>query len=239
MSGRCIAMWSGPRNISTAMMRAWENRDDTVVVDEPFYAHYLQSTGLDHPMREEVIASGETDWQAVVQSLIEPPASGIYYQKHIATHWLPHFTTEWLDSLDHVFLIREPEPVVASYSIKREGLTATDLGYEQQDFLFDLLLERTGARPAVIDSKRFLADPEAQLRSLCTHLDIAFDTGMLCWPAGARDSDGVWGAHWYDAVNASTGFAPARNKELALTEDQLIVARACRPYYERLREHAI
>jgi len=239
MSGRCIAMWSGPRNISTAMLRAWENRDDTVVVDEPFYANYLQTTELDHPMREAVIADGETDWKTIVRSLIEPPDSGIFYQKHIATHWLPHFTTDWLDSLDHVFLIREPEPVVASYSIKRDGLTASDLGYEQQDFLFKLIHERSGTRPAVIDSKRFLLDPETQLRTLCTCLGIAFDEKMLSWPAGARDSDGVWGQHWYDAVNCSTGFAPARSKNLVLNDDQLTIADTCRPYYERLLEYAI
>lgn len=239
MSGRCIAMWSGPRNISTAMMRAWENRADTVVVDEPFYAHYLDNTGLDHPMLDEVIAAGETDWQKIVRSLTRAPASGIFYQKHIATHWLAHFTTDWLDSLDHVFLIREPEPVVASYSIKRDELTASDLGYEQQGFLFDLLHERHGARPAVIDSRRFLAEPEAQLRALCNRLDIPFDSKMLSWPAGARDSDGVWGQHWYDAVNGSTGFAPARHKEVVLDDNQMIIAKACRPFYDRLREFAI
>ena len=239
MAGRCIAMWSGPRNISTAMMRAWENRGDTVVVDEPFYAHYLQSTGLDHPMRNEVIATGDSDWQRVAKSLMQLPDSGVFYQKHIATHWLPHLTTEWLNSLDHVFLIREPEPVVASYSIKREGLNARDLGYEQQGFLFDLMHERTGAYPAVIDSKRFLADPHSQLNALCTHLNVPFDENMLSWPAGARDSDGVWGQHWYDAVNRSTGFAPARSAEIVLDADQQIIANECRTWYERLREHAI
>ena len=239
MSGRCIAMWSGPRNISTAMMRAWENRDDTVVMDEPFYAHYLHSTGLDHPMREEIIADGETDWQAVTRILSKPPESGIFYQKHIATHWLAHYSTDWLDSLDNVFLIREPEPVVASYWVKRGDLTASDLGYEQQGFLFDLLHERTGCRPAVIDSKRFLADPEAQLRALCEHLDIPFDMNMLSWPTGSRDTDGIWGSHWYDAVNCSTGFAPTRNRETVLSDDQQVIADTCRPIYERLREYAI
>lgn len=240
MPGRCIAMWSGPRNISTAMMRAWENRDDTVVVDEPFYAHYLHSTGLDHPMHDEIIASGETDWQRIVQSLTQPPTSGIFYQKHIATHWLPHFTIDWLKSLDHVFLIREPEPVVASYSIKRDALTANDLGYEQQAMLFDVLHESRGTYPAVIDSQRFLANPESQLKTLCARLGVPFDEMMLSWPAGTRHSDGIWGQHWYDAVNASTGFAPARNKKnIVLSDSQQLIAAACRPYYDSLRAHAI
>lgn len=238
-SGRCIAMWSGPRNISTAMMRAWENRADTVVVDEPFYAHYLQHTGLDHPMHEQIIASGECDWQRVVESLTTPPAEGIFYQKHIATHWLPHFTTHWLDSLEHVFLIREPEPVVASYSIKRGEPNARDLGYEQQAFLFEYLRQRTGSPPAVIDSQRFLADPEAQLRALCRHLCIDFDEAMLNWPAGARDSDGVWGEHWYDAVNRSTGFATAGSREVSLSTTEQQIADECRPYYETLSHSAI
>jgi hypothetical protein len=239
MTGRCIAMWSGPRNISTAMMRAWENRDDTVVVDEPFYAHFLHVTGLDHPMREQVIASGETDWRAVVESLVKKPTAGIFYQKHIATHWLDHFSVEWLDELDHAFLIREPEPVVASYAVKRDSLTASDLGYAQQAALFDLVSSRSGKRPAVIDSKRFLTDPEAQLRALCRHLNVEFTDRMLSWPAGARDSDGIWGQHWYDAVNRSTGFAPPRASAPVLDAQQQRVADTCRPYYDALSRFAI
>ncbi|NND90797.1 MAG: HAD family hydrolase [Granulosicoccus sp.] len=239
-TGRCIAMWSGPRNISTAMMRAWENRADTVVVDEPFYAHFLHNTGLDHPMREEVIASGETDWRVIVDALTSPPEQGIFYQKHITTHWLEHFSTQWLDALDHVFLIRQPEPVVASYAIKRDTLTARDLGYEQQAWLFEHLRARSGCRPAaVIDSGRFLADPEAGLRAVCGHLDVPFDEHMLSWPAGARDSDGVWGEHWYDAVNRSTGFAPARGTDVTLDRAQRTIANACRPYYESMLEWAL
>lgn len=239
MTGRCIAMWSGPRNISTAMMRAWENRDDTTVVDEPFYAHFLQSTGLDHPMRDQVIDSGETDWQRVVEKLVQAPDTGIFYQKHIATHWLEHFSTDWLDALEHVFLIREPEPVVASYAVKREGLTASDLGYSQQARLFGLLTKRKGSPPAVLDSKSFLANPEAQLRSLCKQLDVDFQPNMLSWPVGARDSDGIWGQHWYDAVNRSTGFAAARLSVPELDEQQSAIADSCRPDYELLRAHAI
>jgi hypothetical protein len=239
MSGRCIAMWSGPRNISTAMMRAWENRSDTVVVDEPFYAHFLQVTGLDHPLREEIIDSGETDWRTVVQRLTVKPDSGIFYQKHITTHWFEHFSSQWLDELDHVFLIREPVPVVASYAIKREGLTASDLGYAQQAALFDLVSKRADKRPAVIDSRRFLADPETQLRTVCAHLGIEFEHRMLAWPAGARDSDGVWGRHWYDAVNRSTGFTPARSVVPELDYQQQQVADTCQPFYEALRKFAL
>lgn len=239
MSGQCIAMWSGPRNISTAMMRAWENRSDTTVIDEPFYAHFLSHTGLDHPMRDDIINSGTTDWRAVVDNISQTPAEGIIYQKHISTHWLEHFSTDWLDKLDHVFLIRKPEPVVASYAVKRDGLTASDLGYSQQAALFDLISSRRESRPMVIDSQRFLADPEVQLRQVCEGLGIDFDESMLCWPTGARESDGVWGAHWYDAVNQSTEFAPPRKNVPVLDDRQMRVADICRPFYEAMQKFAI
>lgn len=239
-AGRAIAMWSGPRNLSTAMMRAWENRADTVVVDEPFYAHFLAHTGIDHPMADEIVAAGETDWRRVVERLIEPPEHGLLYQKHITTHWLEHFDTGWLDALDHAFLIREPEPVVDSYVTKRGTATAADLGYAQQAALFDLLSSRRGEAPPVIDSTRFLADPEGQLRALCTRLDVPFDAAMLAWPAGARDSDGLWGAHWYDAVERSTGFGPPREPEdVSLDAAGRRLAGICRPYYEALLTHAL
>lgn len=239
MNGRCVAMWSGPRNISTAMMRAWENRSDTTVIDEPFYAHFLSHTGLDHPMRDEVISSGTINWRAVVDHISQAPSSGIVYQKHITTHWLEHFSIDWLDKLDHVFLIRKPEPVVASYAVKRDGLTPADLGYSQQAALFELISDRRGKRPMVVDSQRFLDDPAKQLKQVCAGLDIDFEDRMLNWPAGARDSDGVWGAHWYDAVNKSTGFAPPRKSMQALDEQQQRVADICTPYYQAMRQFAI
>lgn len=239
MSGRCLAMWSGPRNISTAMMRAWENRSDTCVVDEPFYAHYLQHSGLDHPMRDAIIDRGITEWEQVVETLVQAPPTGVFYQKHITTHWLDHFTDDWLDALDHVFLIRAPEPVVASYSIKRDALAAHDLGYRQQANLFDLVSERQNRHAIVIDSQRFLADPESQLRTVCTTLELAFDSDMLTWPAGGRASDGVWEAHWYDAVKQSTHFAPVSNKITTLSPTQQGIADSCRPHYEALAKFAI
>ena len=233
-------MWSGPRNISTAMLRAWENRADTTVVDEPFYAHFLDATGLDHPMAEAVIAAGDTDWRRVAARLVEPPASGLFYQKHITTHWLEHFTLEWLDALEHVFLIREPEPVLASYLAKRGTATPSDLGYAQQAALFDAVTERRGAMPPVIDGARFLADPEGQLRTLCARLDIPFDPAMLAWPPGPRDSDGIWGAHWYDAVRRSSGFAaPRPSAPVTLDAAGRRLADICRPYHDALARHAI
>lgn len=239
MTGQCIAMWSGPRNISTAMMRAWENRTDTSVVDEPFYAHFLETTGIKHPLCERIVAEGETEWRKIAKQLTAQPSEGIFYQKHITTHWMNHFDYEWLDELEHVFLIREPEPVVASYAIKRINLTASDLGYSQQAELFDLIYRRTGRRPPVIDSRRFLLNPEIQLRALCNVLGIEFQANMLRWPAGSRASDGLWESHWYDAVKKSTGFGPSNTTQISLDEQQTDIAHNCRPYYDAMFEFAL
>ena len=239
MSGQCIAMWSGPRNISTAMMRSWENRSDTAVIDEPFYAHFLKETGIDHPMADEVIATGNTGFKAIIEKLRQAPASGIFYQKHITTHWMEYFPVDWLADIKHVFLIREPSRVVASYAVKRQDLTAFDLGYTQQAMLFDLISEQQGLPPIVIDSARFLLDPEAQLRSVCEKLNIAFENSMLDWPAGKRDSDGLWASHWYDAVIQSTGFGPVNDKQLSLSPEQQQIVDSCQTHYQIMSEHTL
>ena len=220
-------------------MRSWENRSDTVVVDEPFYAHFLQSTGIDHPMADEVIAAGNTDFKDIIEALRRPPASGIFYQKHITTHWMDYFPIDWLADIKHVFLIREPSRVVASYAVKRQELTAFDLGYAQQAMLFDVIRQQKGTPPPVIDSGRFLIDPEAQLRALCDQLNIAFDDGMLQWPAGKRDSDGLWESHWYDAVIRSTGFGPVNKMPLTLSSGQQQIVDSCEPHYQKMSEYTL
>ena len=234
-----IAMWSGPRNISTAMMRAWENRDDCTVSDEPLYAAFLADTGLEHPGRAEIIASGETDWRRVTRDLLGPVPGGkpIWYQKHMSHHLLPEMANEWVFGLSNVFLIRNPVEVVASYLKSRAEVTPEDIGLPQQGELFDLLCDATGEAPPVIDAGDFLRAPEAHLRALCQRLGIDFSSRMLSWPAGPRSSDGIWAPHWYDAVWKSTGFEPWRAREDVLKGEFAAVAEACRPVYERLREH--
>ncbi|HEY2809562.1 MAG TPA: hypothetical protein VGI91_12290 [Steroidobacteraceae bacterium] len=204
-------MWSGPRNISTAMMRSWENRGDCAVVDEPLYAHYLESTGLDHPGRGEVIAGGEPDWRRVVAALTGPVPGGraIYYQKHMTHHLLPHIERGWLRQLSHVFLIRDPRRVLVSYVKSRPNVTAEDIGVNQQLQIFNYVRASTGTAPPVIDALEFLRAPEQQLRALCGRLNIDFRPGMLHWPPGPRASDGVWAPYWYDSVYRSTGFEAA------------------------------
>ena len=231
-----IAMWSGPRNISTAMMRAWENRDDCAVSDEPLYAHYLAHTGLDHPARNEVIAAGDSDWRSVVDALLGPAPGGapVWYQKHMAHHLLPHIDHGWIKRLRNVLLIRDPREVVASYLRSRATVTPDDIGLPQQAALYDEL-DAAGDPPPVIDAGDFLRAPEPHLRALCGWLGIDFSDRMLRWPKGPRDSDGAWALHWYAHVWESTGFAAPAEREVALPPEGAAVAEACRPHYRRLR----
>ncbi len=233
-----LAMWSGPRNISTAMMRSWENRRDTVVVDEPLYPHFLAVTGIEHPGRDEVLAVGETDWRIVVDELLGPVPQGaaVFFQKHMAHHLVPGMEHGWMRGLTNVLLIRDPGEVVASYVKSRRQVSADDIGLPQQTMLYD---EWTswGMTPRVIDAVDFLGDPETYLRGLCDLVGVEFSDAMLAWPPGRRETDGVWGPYWYDAVWASTGFAPYRPREVDLSGPPAEVADECRPLYEQL--HAV
>jgi hypothetical protein len=235
-----LAVWSGPRNISTAMMRSWENREDCAVVDEPFYAHYLLETKLAHPGRDEVIVAGEVDWRKVAQQLVGPVPKGraIYYQKHMTHHMLPHIRRDFFDRLSHSFLIRDPREVLASYMKSRPDaeVSIDDLGIPQQTALYDEVVQRTGKAPPVIDAGEFLRAPEAHLRAWCALLGIAFTPRMLHWPAGPRDTDGVWARHWYAAVQKSTGFEPAHDQEHPVPQRYAELIDAAMPQYQRLYE---
>ncbi len=234
-------MWSGPRNISTALMRAWENRDDCVVWDEPLYGYYLDKTGIPHPGAAEVIDAQGTDAQAIIARCIGeiPDGKSIFYQKHMTLHLLPELERGWLESLSNCFLIREPEAVIASYGAVRSDLTLDDIGFVQQANLFDQVRDMSGEIPLVIDSREFLIDPETMLRAICARLGIEFVSQMLSWPAGRRDSDGVWGKYWYDSVWKSTGFAPWHEKNYRLGATDQAIAEQARPYYEKLYRYRL
>lgn len=237
MSALRIGMWSGPRNISTAMMRAWENRPDCAVSDEPLYAAYLAMTGFDHPGRDEIIATGDTDWRRVADALLGPVPGGkpVWYQKHMAHHLLPGMAHDWIHQLHNIFLIRDPDEVVSSYLRSRATVEPQDIGLLQQAELFDELAQAGGRPPTVVDSGDFLADPGSYLRALCELLGLAFTERMLHWPPGRRDSDGVWAPHWYDTVWKSTGFEPPAARPVpVLDATARKVADACRPAYEKL-----
>jgi hypothetical protein len=231
-----LAAWSGPRNISTAMMRAWENRGDCAVVDEPLYAHYLAQPGLDHPGRDQVIAAGDTDWRRVAAWLTGPIPGGkaIWYQKHMTHHLLAHIDRRWLAELTHVFLIRDPCEVLLSYIKSRPHVTAEDIGVLQQREIFGYLQELRAETPPVIDAGEFLQAPEAHLRALCAALGIAFTPRMLQWPAGPRPSDGVWAPHWYEAVLRSTGFEPYRARERQVPDEYHDIVQAVMPAFEEM-----
>jgi hypothetical protein len=235
-----VAVWSGPRNISTAMMRAWENRPDTVVVDEPLYAAYLARTGIDHPAREEVIASQASDVATAIASLSAPlpPGRTVHYAKHMAHHVPRDMDLRWTLDFRNVLLIRDPVEVVASYVRAREACEPDDIGLRQQRWLLDLWAER-GVEVPVVDAGEFLRAPEAHLRWLCEWLGIPFSQRMLSWPPGPRDSDGVWAPHWYAAVWKSTGFLPWRPRETTLNQHDADVAEACRSIYQALYERRV
>ena len=238
-----IAMWSGPRNISTALMRSFSARPDTVVVDEPFYAAYLAATGLIHPMREEVLASQPQDWRVVARHLVGPIPEGkpVWYQKHMTHHMLDDFGLDWMDNLRNAFLIRDPAAVLASYTQKREECTLADIGIVQQRKLFERVANRLGKAPPVIEGNDVLREPSRVLRRLCQALGIAYTDVMLSWPAGRRKTDGVWAPAWYATVEESTCFgAPVTTGgEVRLPARLQVIADAARPHFEALRAHKL
>lgn len=235
-------MWSGPRNISTAMMRAFGARPDTDVIDEPFYAVYLARTGLPHPMAAEVIASQPTDWREVVRELLAPrdPSCRIYYQKHMTHHMLREIGRDWMTALRNAFLIRDPAAVLASYVRARGEATLDDIGIVQQHELFVRESQRLGHAPPVVHCNDVLAAPRSTLQRLCARLGIDYTDAMLSWPAGRRSTDGVWAPAWYKAVEQSTGFGPPpieAHCELPATLAR--IAEQARPYYEALLLHRL
>jgi hypothetical protein len=239
MTVRRIAMWSGPRNLSTAMMRAFSSRPDCAVSDEPFYAAYLAATGIIHPMNEEVLASQSQDPQRVAADMLGPVPSGkpVWYQKHMAHHMIEGFPLDWMDGVTNVFLLRSPERVLASYAQKREDVTLRDIGFAEQAMLFDRVAQRTGHAPAVVDSEDVRRDPRRALSALCAAIGLDFTEAMLSWPKGQHPDDGVWAPHWYGAIFNSTGFAPPDDKVVTLPDHLRGIADEARPFYERMAAH--
>ena len=223
-------MWSGPRNLSTAMMYAFGNRADFAVWDEPFYAPYLVATGADHPMRADIIASHETDPEVVGRRCLDTISAQRphFYMKHMPHHMIDGFPLDWTKDCINIHLIRHPARVIASYGAKRDEMTLEDIGFTKQAALYD----KIGG--LIIDSADIRADPEGMLRNLCDAINLPFDPAMLSWPAGPRDADGVWAAHWYNAVHQSTGFSSAEGSLPTVAEDHRHILRKALPLYEHL-----
>ncbi|MFI5911303.1 HAD family hydrolase [Dactylosporangium sp. NPDC051541] len=228
-----VAMWSGPRNISTAMMRSFGARPRTVVVDEPLYAHYLATTGLDHPGRAEILASQPQRWPDAVAGLLAPIDADVFYQKHMTHHLLTTIGRDWLAEVSNAYLIRDPAYVVASYAKVRGEPTLEDLGYPQQVEIF------RGYGGPVVDAADVLRDPAGTLSALCAALGLPWDPAMLSWPAGRRDTDGVWAPHWYAAVERSTGFAPPHPRPADVPDHLRPLVERARPLYEELAAVAL
>ncbi len=236
-----LAMWSGPRNISTALMRSFGSRTDTHVSDEPLYASYLRTTGLPHPLAAEIVATHESDWRKVVEELTGPVPGGraVWYQKHMAHHLLRDVDRGWLAQLCNAFLIREPRAMLRSLIEKLGEVSLEDTALPQQVELFRSERERTGEVPIVVDSRDVLLDPRGVLSELCARVGLAFDDGMLAWEPGPRETDGCWGPYWYGHTLRSTGFAPYREQAVELPPAYEELARECEGLYSELANHRI
>jgi hypothetical protein len=234
-------MWSGPRNLSTALMRSFGSRSDTFVSDEPFYGCFLSSTGGDHPMRDDVIAAMDCDWTSVMERLrgVPPDGSPVWYQKHMWHHMAGPIGYDDFAGFTHAFLIRRPERMIASYLRKRESAGFDDFGLERQADFFEREADRLGHAPPVVDANDVLSDPKSVLSKLCDVLAIGWDPAMLSWAPGRRETDGPWAAHWYGAVENSTGFSAPDLDPVELPDEAQRLADRCRPYYERLAAYKI
>lgn len=230
-----IAMWSGPRNLSTAMMYAFGNRADFAVWDEPFYAAYLAVTGSDHPMKAEIIAAHETDPALVAARCIGPipGKKPHFYMKHMPHHMIDGFPVDWAQSCVNIHLIRHPARVIASYGEKRSEITPADIGFAQQATMYD----RLGG--LVVDSADIRADPAAMLTKLCEAIGLPFDPAMLHWPDGGHPDDGAWARHWYGAVHRSTGFAGPEGPLPALSGRDADLCEGALAHYQALAVHKL
>ena len=237
-----IAMWSGPRNLSTTMMRSFGARPDTACVDEPFYAAYLVSTGTVHPMHAEILDAQAHDSAVVARGLSEAPVPGgkpVFYQKHMTHHMAPALPRSWMHRVTNAFLIRDPARVLASYARKMESVSLEAIGVPQQAELFDRVCQIRGEAPPVVDSDDILEDPAGMLRTLCGALGIEYTDAMLSWKAGPKPEDGVWAPHWYDAVWQSTGFGAPRREEPVLPDALRKLADEARESHEAIAAHRL
>lgn len=233
-------MWSGPRNLSTAMMRSFGSRADTACIDEPFYAAYLDKTDTDHPLRAETLARHERDAEKVAEDLVNGHRDAeIFYQKHMTQHMVEGIPREWMAHVTNVFLIRHPARVLASFAKKMSKVTLDDIGFVQQTDLCNEVRDLTGKPPIVIDTDDILADPKQALTALCEAIDIPFDEAMLSWEAGPRPEDGAWAPYWYDSVWNSTGFAPPPGPLPEIKRELVPIMERAETHYETLKAHAI
>ena len=234
-----IAMWSGPRNISTALMRSFENRTDTFVIDEPFYAFYLKKTGYNHPLRDQILKSQSTNYKKIVEICLDglKDKRPIFYQKQMSHHMPNEYNLNWIKNIKNCFLIRDPKLVIASFNEKFVIKSVEQLGYIQQYKIYNIV--KNYEEPIIIDSKDILENPENILKKLCKKLKIKFEKQMLIWPSGARKTDGVWASHWYKNVFKSTRFVKSGKRVLKLPESLKDIYLECMEYYSVLKKFSL
>ena len=233
-----ISMWSGPRNLSTALMRSFGNRSDvTNVLDEPFYASYLVSTNKDHPMKKEVIQSQLTNIDDVKKNC-QVANKGVTYQKHM-THHIIDKDYSWMNELINCFLIRNPKMVVHSFMKSWNDGGFEDIGFQQQYDIYKYVQENINDNPIIIDASKLRNDPKRVLSKFCEIVGLEWDEKMLSWSTGLKDYDGVWAKHWYPSVLNSTSFKPESKKQINLSDNEKTIVDRAMPIYEELYKDSI
>ncbi len=234
-------MWSGPRNLSTVLMRSFENRKDTVVIDEPFYAHFLKQTNLNHPGKNEIISTLDSNWDNIVLKITGPipQNKSIWYQKHMAQHNLEGCDINWINSFHNCILIRDPKYVIPSYNKEYSLSDEKLLGYSQQLDLIQILEDKKGATPPIFDATDILKKPEKALKKICTSVGISFSQSMLKWPKGKRKSDGIWAKYWYRNVENSSEFYPFQKKNIVIDKKLIPLYKKCLADYNSMYEKRI
>jgi hypothetical protein len=234
-------MWSGPRNLSTALMRSFENRTDTAVIDEPFYAHFLKQTNLNHPGRNEIISTLDSNWDNIVLKITGPIPhnKSIWYQKHMAQHNLEGCDLNWIKSFHNCILIRDPKYVIPSYNKEYSLSDEKLLGYCQQLNLIRILEDEESITPPIFDATDILEKPEQALKNICISVGIRFSQKMLKWPKGKRKSDGVWAKYWYRNVENSSGFQPFQKKNIVIDKKLIPLYDKCLVDYNSMYEKRI
>jgi len=233
-----IALWSGPRNISTALMYSFANRSDTAVVDEPLFGYFLEHTGVWRPSREEVLATMETDASNIVDTLINPPTDmPVYFMKHMANH-VAGLELDFLQEFDNILLIRDPKDVLLSYSRNVTEPTLLDTAYKMQLELLDFFTKNS-IPYVILNAKNVLLNPENQLTALCENMNISFQHSMLDWEAGPRHEDGIWAKYWYESVHKSTGFVPYKEKNETMPPNLHSLYHECMYFYEKMEHLAL
>ena len=231
-----IACWSGPRNISTALMRSWSSRKDTFVTDEPFYAHYLKKTQKNHPMKEQIINHYSSNYKEVVHYLTHkvPNQKSIWYQKHMAHHLIDLSEIKWIKKCQNCILLRHPKEVISSYIVKNNLQKVEELGYPQQ-YEIAKFLKKSNKRFTVIDSEDLLKNPSKVLSDWCKSINIDFDKSMLQWEKGHHQNDGIWWKHWYDNVINTTGFQKYYKKDINIENQYDSIYNESMEYYNYLK----